>query len=148
MRRLLFFALVVTVAALGAVEARSSVRATHSVWVANANRACFWAGSQRLQLPKTNGTVAQLLAVLPKITAIQVEELRRVRSVPPAANDRLLVTGLVGYWLKDIALERRAYSLLKASDLTRFRAAFAQIGTLERNEDVLLRALGTKCRQV
>jgi hypothetical protein len=139
--------LLVALAGLWAASAYARGTASHADWVANANRACTWAGSQRKKLPVFDGSTKQLQKYLPKIRAIQIEELRRIRSVPPAGGDRKLVDGLVGYWRTDIAEEQTAYRALKAHHYAAFNRAYNKVLSLERSEDVLLRALGTRCRQ-
>jgi len=133
----------------GAWAASADARgtATHAAWVANANRACAWAGNKRQALPPFDGSTKQLAQVMPKIRAIQIGELRRIRSVPAAAGDRRLVGALVSYWTSDIAKERTAYLALKAHWYAAFNASYNRVLSLERSEDVLLRALGTACRQ-
>ena len=146
-RGLVVAVLVVVLLTAGIAVASSS--ATHQQWVANANAACTWGGTQRKKLGPNNGTVAQWLIVLPKLRNIQVEVVRRIRLVTPPPSDQMLVHDLIfTYWLKDIAEERHAYLLLKAKDVEGFKKSLARIFWYERNEDVLLRALGTKCRQV
>jgi hypothetical protein len=133
----------------GAGLAHGTTSATHRQWVANANRACGWAGAQRLKLGPNDGTAARWLVVLPKLRAIQIGEVRRMRTVSPPPADRMLVTDLIGnYWTKDIAEERRAYLLLEAGNVTAFKRSLARVYWYEQQEDVLLRALGTKCRQI
>jgi hypothetical protein len=117
--------------------------------VANANRACTWAGAQRLKLGPNTGTTAKWLSVLPKISAIQAEGVRRIRGVQPPPADRMLVRDLINsFWLKDIAEQRNAYLFLKAGNMAAFKKSLNHVFWYEHQEDVLLRALGTKCRQV
>jgi hypothetical protein len=139
--------LVVALSGLWAASAFARGTATHDGWVANANRACAWADTKRQALPPFDGSTKQLATILPKIRAIQIVELRRIRSVPAAAGDRKLVRGLVGYWTTDIAKERTAYLALKAHRYAAFNKAYNAVIALERNENVLLVALGTNCRQ-
>lgn len=137
------------VAAVLATSAYGRVNTPHAQWVANANSACTWAGAERLKLGSNTGTTAQWLYVFPRLTALQVEEVRRIQEVAPAPGDRMLVRGLINtYWLKDIAEERNAYSFLKAGNMAAFKNSLNRVFWYEQQEDVLLRALGTKCRQI
>jgi hypothetical protein len=74
-------------------------------------------------------------------------ELRRIRSVPAASGDRKLVQALVGDWTLDIAKERTVYLALRAHRFAAFNRAYNRVLSLEHSEDILLRALGTACRQ-
>jgi hypothetical protein len=139
--------LILVLAGAWAASANARGTATHAVWVANANRACAWAGNKRRPLPPFDGSTTQLANVMPKIRAIQIVELRRIRSVPAAAGDRTLVAALVDYWTSDIAKERTAYVALKAHRYAAFNESYNRVLSLERSEDDLLRALGTACRQ-
>jgi hypothetical protein len=140
-------ALLVVLAGAWAASADARGSATHAAWVANANRACAWAGTKRQALPPFDGSTKQLARVMPKIRAIQIVELRRIRSVPAASGDRKLVAALVGDWTTDIAKERTAYLALDAHRYAAFNKAYNRVLALERSEDVLLRTLGTACRQ-
>jgi hypothetical protein len=140
--------LVVVLAGLWVASAFARGTATHDQWVLNANHACDWAGAKRRALPPFDGSTKQLATIMPKIRAIQIVELRRIRSVPAAPGDRKLVKGLVGYWTADIAKERTAYLALKAHKYAAFNRAYNAVTRLERSEDVVLGALGTDCRQI
>jgi hypothetical protein len=140
--------LVVVLAGLWVASAFARGTATHDQWVLNANRACDWAGAKRRALPPFDGSTKQLATIMPKIRAIQIVELRRIRSVPAAPGDRKLVKGLVGYWTADIAKERTAYLALNAHKYAAFNRAYNAVIRLERSEDVVLGALGTDCRQI
>ena len=134
-------------AGLMVTPAFARTSATHDQWVANANNACSWADGKRRALPPFDGSTTQLARLLPKIRALQIVELRRIRSVPPAAADRKTVDTLVSEWRSDIASERTAYLALKAHHYAAFNRAYNRVLRLERAEDALLAALGTNCRQ-
>jgi hypothetical protein len=139
--------LIIALAGVWAASATAHGTVTHAEWVANANRACTWAGAKRQALPPFDGSTTQLARIMPKIRAIQIVELRRIRSVPAASGDRKLVQALVSDWTLDIAKERTVYLALRAHRFAAFNRAYNRVLSLEHSEDILLRALGTACRQ-
>jgi len=139
--------LVVVLAGLMVTPAFGRTSASHDKWVANANSACGWADGKRRALPPFDGSTTQLARLLPKIRALQIVELRRIRAVPPAAADRMDVQTLFRDWNSDIAAERTAYLALRVHHYAAFNRAYNSVLRLERAEDALLAKLGTDCRQ-
>ncbi len=138
---------VVSAAACCAAFAQARSAAPDASWAAQVNVACERSQVQFNQLPKSDGTTAQLLVVLPKLTAISAALLADIRRVPAAPSQRPAVARLVKAWNDEIVYDRVAYQRLKISDMVGFKASLNRIFFDQRAEGSLLRALGSTCRR-
>ncbi len=131
----------------GIAPARASAP-TRERWVTLVDTACVQSQARFDRLPRSDGTLTQLLVVLPKLTKISKDLLADVRRVPVAPSDRRLVAGLVRAWDREIAADSLAYSRLKAGDVPGFQRALGASFADAKQEDAALRALGSICRRV
>ena len=125
----------------------TSATPTRAAWVANANRACATDLAEFGRLPKSDGTLAQALAVMPRIIALEVTELATIRRVPAAPGDRKYVGYLLWYMNDEIAQGRKAIAGLKAGDGPAFQAAIAASGKDIHQENLVFAALGSNCKR-
>jgi hypothetical protein len=129
----------------GAAQGRSA--ATHTQWVAKVNAACLRWQKPYDRLPKRNGTLAQLLVVFPKLTALSASLLADIRHIPSAPVDRRLVARLYSAWDDEIAHDQTAYARLKRGDMRGFKAEIKRSVADDTKETLLLLALGTTCHR-
>jgi hypothetical protein len=90
------------------------------------NTACAHSQMKFDLLPKSDGTVAQLLVVLPRLTTISADLLADVRRVPAAASHRPAVSRLLHAWDDEITNDRMAYARLQVGDMAGFQAALGR----------------------
>jgi hypothetical protein len=122
--------------------------ATHTSWASSVSAACARSQVRFDRLPKSDGTLAQLLVVLPKLTTMSADLLADVRRVPVPASERSAVKRLVRAWDDEVAFDKLAYARLKVGDMPGFQNALARTFADSKIEDSVLRALGTTCRRV
>jgi hypothetical protein len=122
--------------------------ATLTSWASSVSAACARSQVRFDRLPKSDGTLAQLLVVLPKLTTMSADLLADVRRVPVPASERSAVRRLVGAWDDEVAFDKLAYARLKVGDMPGFQNALARTFADSKIEDSVLRALGTTCRRV
>jgi hypothetical protein len=135
--------------ALGSSAASAVASApTHARWVSAVDAACIRSQARFDRLPSYDGTLAQLLVVLPKLTKISAALLADVRRVPVAPSDRRLVGRLVHAWNQEITNDSLAYARLKAGDVPGFQKALGASFADNKREDTALQALGSVCRRV
>jgi hypothetical protein len=126
-RRFLLLLLVLASAVASCLAfARVSSGGTHTAWAVKVNTACAHSQMKFDLLPKSDGTVAQLLVVLPRLTTISADLLADVRRVPTAASHRPAVSRLLHVWDDEITNDRMAYARLQVGDMAGFQAALGR----------------------
>jgi hypothetical protein len=141
-------AVVVAIAGASLWRATLGQGATRTQWVRNADAACLKTKHQFDKLPKSDGTLRQLIVVLPKLTALNARLLEQLRTVQAPSRDRVLVQRLYASWEDELAADRRAYKRLKAGSVASGEAALERSMRDDIVEDAMLRKLGSICRRV
>lgn len=119
----------------------------HSARVSKVNAACERTQAQFDLLPHSDGTLAQALVVLPKITALSALLLSQVRAVPAASTDSAQIGALFASWDDELVNDQAAVQRLKSGDDAGFQAAINQSRIDSANEDAVMADLHATCHR-